>query len=87
MLKIHSDIFIIRFQTQNVLIYKLQKRNNLAKMEALYHETNAILEQTQGYFIRLEQDIGETEFNQLRNEIQRRYEYLRFKYKRLSVLK
>ncbi len=56
-------------------------------MEALYHETNAILEQTQGYFIRLEQDIGETEFNQLRNEIQRRYEYLRFKYKRLSVLK
>ena len=41
-------------------------------MEALYHETNAILEQTQGYFIRLEQEIGETEFQQLRNEIQRR---------------
>ncbi len=55
-------------------------------MEALYHETNAILEQTQGYFIRLEQEIGETEFQQLRNEIQRRYEYLIFENKK-KILK
>jgi len=55
-------------------------------MEALYHETNAILEQTQGYFIRLEQDIGETEFNQLRNEIQRRLDHMWGNCDRLDML-
>ena len=28
------------------------------EMEALYHQTNGLLEQTQGYFIRLEQGGG-----------------------------
>jgi len=55
-------------------------------MEALYHETNAILEQTQSYFIRLEQDIGENEFQQLRNEIQRRLEHMWGNCDRLDML-
>jgi Golgi SNAP receptor complex protein 2 len=55
-------------------------------MEALYHETNAILEQTQGYFIRLEQDIGENEFQHLKNEIQRRMEHMWSNCDRLDML-
>eukprot|EP00088_Acartia_fossae_P021460 TRINITY_DN22901_c0_g1_i1.p1 TRINITY_DN22901_c0_g1~~TRINITY_DN22901_c0_g1_i1.p1 ORF type:complete len:218 (+),score=46.49 TRINITY_DN22901_c0_g1_i1:66-719(+) len=55
-------------------------------MEALYHETNGILEQTQNYFIRLEQDIGETEFQQLRNEIQRRLDHMWANCDRLDML-
>lgn len=55
-------------------------------MEALYHETNGILEQTQGYFIRLEQEVGENEFQQLKNEIQRRLEHMWSNCDRLDML-
>jgi len=55
-------------------------------MEALYHETNGVLEQTQRLFIRLEQEIGETEFQQLRNELERRLEYMWSNCERLDML-
>jgi len=55
-------------------------------MEALYHETNGVLEETQRYFIRLEQEIGETEFQQFRNEIQKRLDYMWSNCDRLDML-
>jgi len=55
-------------------------------MEALYHETNSILEQTQGYFVRLEQTVGEEEFQWLQNEISRRLDCMWGNCERLDML-
>ncbi|XP_023338458.1 Golgi SNAP receptor complex member 2-like isoform X2 [Eurytemora carolleeae] len=55
-------------------------------MESLYHETNGILEQTQGYFVRLEQAVGEEEFHRLQTEISRRLDYMWSNCERLDML-
>ena len=39
-------------------------------MESLYHQTNGLLEQTQGYFVRLEQGAVGEDANRLQMEIQ-----------------
>ena len=39
-------------------------------MEGLYHQTNGLLEQTQGYFVRLEQGALGEDSNRLQMEIQ-----------------
>ena len=39
-------------------------------MESLYHQTNALLEQTQGYFVRLEQGAMGEDGERLQMEIQ-----------------
>ena len=53
-------------------------------MEALYHQTNGLLEQTQGYFVRLEQGGGETE--RLQTEIQGRLDTLWSNAERLDMM-
>jgi len=55
-------------------------------MEALYHETNSVLEQTQAYFIRLEQTVGQDEFNRLQTELRRRLDYMWSNCERLDML-
>ena len=41
-------------------------------MESLYHQTNGLLEQTQGYFVRLEQGAMGEDGERLQMEIQSR---------------
>ena len=45
-------------------------------MEALYHQTNALLEQTQGYFIRLEQAGSSEDTERLEAEVRQRLDML-----------
>lgn len=46
-------------------------------MEGLYHQTNSLLEQTQGYFVRLEQGAVGEDSERLQNEIQVRERHLK----------
>ena len=55
-------------------------------MEALYHQTNALLEQTQGYFVRLEQGGGDTEAERLHSEIQARLDTMWTNAERLDMM-
>ena len=55
-------------------------------MEALYHQTNALLEQTQGYFVRLEQGGGEMEAERLQTEIQGRIDTMWSNAERLDMM-
>ena len=45
-------------------------------MEGLYHQTNALLEQTQGYFVRLEQGAMGEDGMRLQQEIQVAHTYI-----------
>ena len=54
-------------------------------MEGLYHQTNALLEQTQGYFVRLEQGSLE-DGDRLQSEIRSRLETMWSNTERLDIL-
>ena len=54
-------------------------------MESLYHQTNSLLEQTQGYFIRLEQG-GAREDTRLEAEIRERLETMWANTERLDMM-
>ena len=56
------------------------------KMEGLYHQTNSLLEQTQGYFVRLEQGGGGEDGERLQAEIQSRLETMWSNTERLDML-
>ena len=55
-------------------------------MEGLYHQTNALLEQTQGYFVRLEQGGGEADEGRLQTEIQGRLDTMWSNAERLDMM-
>jgi len=55
-------------------------------MESLYHQTNGLLEQTQGYFVRLEQGAVGEDANRLQMEIQSRLDTMWSNTERLDML-
>eukprot|EP00092_Neocalanus_flemingeri_P004868 GFUD01005239.1.p1 GENE.GFUD01005239.1~~GFUD01005239.1.p1 ORF type:complete len:236 (-),score=62.16 GFUD01005239.1:132-785(-) len=55
-------------------------------MESLYHQTNALLEQTQGYFVRLEQGSVGEDSNKLQLEIRSRLDTMWSNTERLDML-
>ena len=55
-------------------------------MEGLYHQTNSLLEQTQGYFIRLEQAGAGEDTERLKAEVRQRLETMWANTERLDML-
>ena len=55
-------------------------------MESLYHQTNGLLEQTQGYFVRLEQGAMGEDGERLQMEIQSRLDTMWTNSERLDML-
>ena len=55
-------------------------------MEGLYHQTNSLLEQTQGYFIRLEQARAGEDTERLETEVRQRLETMWANTERLDML-
>ena len=66
----------------------VQLNFTLSEMEGLYHQTNSLLEQTQGYFVRLEQGGGggSEDGERLQAEIQSRLETMWSNTERLDML-
>ena len=56
------------------------------RMEALYHQTNSLLEQTQGYFIRLEQAAASEDTERLEAEVRQRLDTMWANTERLDML-
>ena len=55
-------------------------------MEGLYHQTNSLLEQTQGYFIRLEQARAGEDTERLETEVRQSLETMWANTERLDML-